>query len=198
MLVQASIYEEVLDALKAVVGSYVVGMPLDPATMMGPLVSDVSLDRVLGFIDRARSSGAGRLLWGGARLGGELARGFFVEPTVFCDVDNRSELATEEIFGPVLAVTPFTTEAEGIRLANDTTFGLAAFVHTRDVERAHRVARSLDAGYVSVNGFAGLTPAAPFGGVKASGFGRQGGRAGLDEFLRPRNVFVAFNDVVVA
>jgi aldehyde dehydrogenase (NAD+) len=189
LLVQDGVYDEVVSALRDTVAGFKVGMPLDPSTVMGPVISQSSAERILGFIDRAKRDGA-RLVSGGARCGGDLADGFFIEPTVFSDVDNASELAQEEVFGPVLSVTRFRTEQEGIALANDTRYGLAAFLCTSDVTRAHRVAAELNAGYVSINGFAGLTPGAPFGGVKASGFGREGGRPGIEEFLRPRNVFV--------
>lgn len=190
LLVQDAVHERAVAALRATIARFRVGMPQDPDTMMGPVISGGALDRILGFIDRAKNDGA-QLVAGGSRCGGDLARGFFVEPTVFCDVGNDSELAQEEVFGPVLSVTRFRTEDEGVALANSTRYGLAAFVSTSDVTRAHRVASELAAGYISVNGFAGLTPGVPFGGVKASGFGREGGRAGLEEFLRPRNVYVS-------
>jgi aldehyde dehydrogenase (NAD+) len=158
---------------------------------MGPVISEASLARIEGIIDRTRSSRGGSLVEGGARAGGSLSNGFFLQPTIFVDVDPDSELARTEVFGPVLAVTRFRDEAHAVELANRSLFGLGAFVSTRDLAVAHRVAADLNAGYVSVNGFAALTPAAPFGGVKSSGFGREGGRAGIEEFLRQKNVFIA-------
>jgi aldehyde dehydrogenase (NAD+) len=171
-----------------------VGMPLDPETTMGPVISEGSMNRILGMIDRAVASRAGLLSAGGKRLGGDLENGYFIAPTVFSDVDPDSEIAQDEVFGPVLCISKFRDEADAVRLANGTRWGLAAFIFTNDLNTAHRVAANLDAGYVSVNGFAGLTPAAPFGGMKDSGYGRQGGRAGLQEFLRPKNVFISLSD----
>jgi aldehyde dehydrogenase (NAD+) len=166
-------------------------MPLELDTAMGPVISEASLQRILDMVDRAVSSGSGRLLSGGSRLNGELAGGYFIGPTILADVDPGAEIAQNEVFGPVLSILSFDDEDEAIRLANATPWGLAAFLHTNDLSTAHRVAGRLDAGYVSINGFAGLTPSAPFGGVKDSGYGREGGRYGIEEFLRPKNVFVA-------
>jgi acyl-CoA reductase-like NAD-dependent aldehyde dehydrogenase len=143
------------------------------------------------LIRRAADEGHGRLLAGGSRLGGPLAGGFFIEPTVFGDVDNGSELARREIFGPVLSFMRFETEDEAVHLANDSDYGLAAYLHTSDLRRAHRVSQALQVGNVWVNGFYGVPPSMPFGGTKHSGRGRVGGYAGLCEFTRPKNVWVA-------
>jgi aldehyde dehydrogenase (NAD+) len=134
--------------------------------------------------------GQGRLVAGGGRVGGDLCGGYFVEPTVFADVDPASPLAREEIFGPVLAISSFDSEEHAVEMANATRFGLAGYVWTEDLRRAHRVADALEAGYVSVNSMAALPPAAPFGGWKESGHGTEGGQAGLVEFLRVKNVHV--------
>jgi aldehyde dehydrogenase (NAD+) len=189
LLVEESVYDEVLAGVTKVVGSIRVGDPFDEATQMGPVISAGHCARVEAVIDRAIKAGSGELMTGGQRLGGDLAAGYFIAPTVFGGVDNSSDLAQHEIFGPVLSVLPFSCEDEGIALANDTRYGLGACVWTNDLKRAHRVARALEAGSVSINTLAVPTNA-PFGGVKASGFGREGGRAGLDEFLRPKNVYV--------
>jgi aldehyde dehydrogenase (NAD+) len=169
-----------------------VGDPLDPSVLMGPVVTGAARDRILGVIARAADAGDGVLLTGGRRLdadlGPELAGGYFVAPTVFGDVRGGSDLARREIFGPVLSVMRFRDEDEVVALANDSRYGLAAYVHTRDAGRALRVARALEAGTVTINAFPSMSPTAPFGGVKASGYGREGGRAGIDEFLRPKNV----------
>ena len=124
-------------------------------------------------------------------LGGALADGYFVAPTVFGDVEHGSDLARHEVFGPVLAILRFSDEDEVVAKANDSTFGLAAYVHSRDVSRIQRVAHRLEAGTVTVNGFPAMSPSAPFGGYKQSGFGREGGRAGIDEFLRSKSVYIA-------
>ena len=194
MLVQKSVSDRFTELVLATVQGFKVGQPLDADTVMGPVISEASLHRVLGIIEEARFSKSGRLVAGGDRLGGDLSNGFFLAPTVFADVDTNSSLAREEVFGPVLAISTFESEQEAVDKANDTRFGLAAYLQTRDVTRAHRVANSLDAGYVCVNGFNGLPPGAPFGGVKESGFGREGGLAGLREFVRPKTVFVSMQD----
>ena len=140
-------------------------------------------------VERARTNREGTLLTGGQRPRGASV-GAFVEPTVFGAVDPASPLAQEEIFGPVLAVIPFDEVDDAIEIANATKYGLAGYVWTNDLGRAHRVADALDAGYISVNGMAALPPAAPFGGWKASGHGVEGGRWGVHEFVRLKNVHV--------
>ena len=191
MFVQRSIYDEVVDRIVDTVRGITVGDPFDAGSGMGPVASEVSCTRILGVIERARADGEGTLLVGGGRPGGDLARGSYVEPTVFGDVDPASPLAQDEIFGPVLAVAPFDDEEQAVALANSTRYGLAGYVWTRDLGRAHRVAAALDAGYVSVNGMAALPPSAPFGGWGASGHGVEGGRWGIHEFLRLKNVHVS-------
>jgi aldehyde dehydrogenase (NAD+) len=191
LLVEASVADEFISRLQSIAEAFKVGQPLEPDTVMGPVISQDALERILGVVDHAKATGAGRLVTGGARIGGELADGFFIAPTIFALVDNRSPLAQEEIFGPVLAVCTFQSEEEAITMANDTQYGLAAYLQTSDVRRAHRVAHRLQVGNVCVNGFDGLPPNAPFGGTKQSGFGRVGGPAGLQEFCRPKNIFVS-------
>ncbi len=190
LLLEDSVYEQVVDMVVGFAKSIPIGDPFNETNMLGPVINAQACERILGVIEQARSDGSGRLLTGGGRVGGELAAGYFVQPTVFGDVDNASDLAQEEIFGPVLSVIRFRDEAEAIALANATRYGLAAYVHTNDLRRAHRVAAALEAGSVYVNGFTGVPAGAPFGGVKQSGFGRMGGRYGLDDFLRPKNVYI--------
>jgi aldehyde dehydrogenase (NAD+) len=158
---------------------------------MGPVIDAANCERILAIIERAAAGGDGGLLTGGQRIGGDLAPGYFIRPTVFGDVDNSSDLAQHEIFGPVLSIVRFRDEDEAVALANGTAYGLGAIVFTNDLRRAHRVAARLDAGSVGVNAFPPMPASAPFGGVKQSGFGREGGRAGIDEFLRLKNVYVS-------
>ena len=167
-----------------------VGDPLDPATQVGSLISDEHLDKVLAAVRRGQEQGA-RLLTGGQRVtDGALADGRFVTPAVFAGVDDDSELACEEIFGPVASVLSFGRRGRGAPRANATPYGLAAGVITRDLDRAHRVAARLDAGLVWVNTY-NVTPVElPFGGVKASGLGRENGWAGLDAVTRIKTVMV--------
>jgi acyl-CoA reductase-like NAD-dependent aldehyde dehydrogenase len=188
VLVHASVYESFVETFVAAVGSAKVGDPLDPTVLFGPVISHASADRILGVIDDAVTQGSGELLAGGKRIGGELADGYFIEPTVFGDVDNSSALAQTETFGPVVSIIRFNDEADALRIANDTRYGLNAFVHTRDLARAHRVARRLEAGSVWVNQISMISPQGPYGGYKQSGFGRTGGVDGLHEFMQLKNI----------
>jgi aldehyde dehydrogenase (NAD+) len=187
MLVHEPIYEQVVGRVAEIAKAIAVGDPFDPTVVSGPVVSKAALDRILGMIERARLDGA-RLVTGGARLEGALADGHFIEPTVFADVDPSSELAQREVFGPVLAITPFRTEDQAIEIANSTPYGLSAYVQTSDLHRALRVADELVTGEVLINGAVNLGVHRPFGGLGISGFGKEGGRAGLDEFLQVKSV----------
>jgi len=190
VLVERSVYEDVLQLISGILSGLEVGDPLVMSTFFGPVVSEPAADRIMGVIDTAKKSGT-RLVCGGERLGGDLADGYFIAPTVFADVDNSTTLARDEIFGPVVAVLPFDDEDEAVRIANDSPFGLAGYIQTADLKRAHRVAAALDVGNIWVNGFLGIPTSVPFGGVKQSGWGRLGGRDGIREFTRPKNIHVA-------
>ncbi len=190
VLVESSIYDDFVARCAKVLDATVIGDPQSDATHMGPVVSGAACERILGLIAQARDAKDGRIVSGGQRVGGDLANGFFVQPTLFADVDNRSTLAQTEVFGPVVAMTPFKTREEAVRLANDTPFGLAAYVHTSNLKLAHGVASELEAGNVWINGFF-FAATIPFGGVKQSGYGRTGGRQGLEEFSRTKNVWMA-------
>jgi acyl-CoA reductase-like NAD-dependent aldehyde dehydrogenase len=192
LYVHDDVYDEVIDRVLAAVAGVVVGDPLDPRVFMGPVVTEAACARILGVVSTAVRAGSGRLLTGGERLGGDLAAGYFIPPTVFGDVDQGSDLARDEIFGPVLSVLRFRDEAEVVAKVNDSPYGLSAYLHTADLSRAHRVAAALEVGSVTVNAFPTASPTVPFGGYKQSGFGREGGRAGIDEFTRPKNVFIGY------
>ncbi|WP_311970325.1 aldehyde dehydrogenase family protein [Pseudomonas baltica] len=191
LLVQDDIYDEVLQRLLVATQAMPRGMPDDPQVLFGPVINAAACERILGIIDSAQSKGAGRLVAGGKRMGGTLAEGYFIEPTIFADVDPLSDLAQQEVFGPVLSVIRFSDEAQAVDIANNTVYGLAAYLYSQDVTQVHRVADQLRAGSVYVNGAARLPPHAPFGGLGESGFGREGGKPGLDEFIRPKTVCVA-------
>ncbi|GAA2403715.1 aldehyde dehydrogenase family protein [Actinomadura vinacea] len=189
LLVERSIYDEVVERTVGVVASLKVGDPLDAGTYIGPLINAAARDRIRTAVEKAVAENAGRLVFGGERIESD---GYFVAPAVFADVDNSSELAQLELFGPVLAITPFDTEDEAVALANDSQYGLSAYIQSPDIERVNRLVPRLKAGTVFVNpGPNPITCAGtPFGGVGISGFGREGGRAGLNEFLHIKGVGV--------
>jgi aldehyde dehydrogenase (NAD+) len=186
LFVEDKVHDLILDKLAARNRSFRVGDPFDPATDQGPQVDRTQLDRVLGYIDRGRSEGA-TCVTGGGRLG---SKGYFVEPTLFADVRDEMTIAREEIFGPVLSVLRFSDVEEVIRRANSTTFGLAAGVWTRDISKAHYMASKLKAGAVWVNCYYGLDVAAPFGGYKMSGIGRELGEEGIRAYTELKTVAV--------
>jgi len=180
LLVQRPVYEQMIEKVTAFYRTIRFGDPADPTTHMGPLINAKQRDRVLAYIEKGRAEGA-RLLIGGGRPA-HLPKGYFVEPTVFADVDPRSTIAMEEIFGPVLCMIPFDTDEEAIEIANNTIYGLAGTVASRDVERARRIARRIRSGVVNVNGGIYYNPSVPFGGFKQSGLGREMGELGLEEY----------------
>jgi acyl-CoA reductase-like NAD-dependent aldehyde dehydrogenase len=191
LLVERPIYDQYLQMLGAMAGHIPIGDPLNPSTVLGPVISQAAMTRILGIVDTAVKQEGGRLIAGGARLAGEHAAGFFLPITIIADVGNDTRIAQHEVFGPVLTVTPFGSEDEAIALANGTAYGLGGYIHTQSLRRAHYVASQLDAGMIHVNGSGeGMTPCAPFGGMKQSGYGRLGGEQGLHEFLRVKNVWM--------
>jgi betaine-aldehyde dehydrogenase len=186
MLVPEDRYEEAAKIAVEAAGKFTPGDPLDEKTRLGPLVSKRQHERVRNFIRTGIREGA-ELLLGGADSPAGMERGYFVSPTVFGRVTSEMTIAREEIFGPVLAIQTYRTEDEGVALANDTIYGLAAGVWSGDVERAMAVARRLRAGQVDING-APYNTEAPFGGYRQSGYGREMGRYGLEEFLEVKAI----------
>jgi betaine-aldehyde dehydrogenase len=191
VLVQRDIYQKFIEACAAKARTIKLGNGLDRETKMGPLVSAEQRDRVARYLEIGR--GEGRVAAGGGRPK-ELDKGWYIEPTIFYDVDNSATIAQEEIFGPVMTVIPFSDEAEAIRIANDTPYGLAAAVWTRDIFKAFRVVKALEAGIVWVNHMQPTFVEAPWGGYKASGFGRELGHWAVEEYLETKQVFINLDE----
>ncbi|MFC9836113.1 aldehyde dehydrogenase [Rhodococcus sp. NPDC127530] len=187
ILAPRSRYDEVLDALVAGAGFMTVGDPSDPAAQLGPLISEKQRDRVEGYIAKGKEQGA-RVVLGGGRPEG-LDKGWYVEPTIFADVDNSMTIAREEIFGPVLSVIPYDSEDEAIKIANDSDYGLAGSVYTTDIDHGLAVAKRIRTGTYAINWYA-FDPGSPFGGYKASGIGRENGPEGLEAFCEIKSVLM--------
>lgn len=187
ILAPASRYDEVVDALTGWMGGLKVGDPLDASTQVGPLASAEHRERVEGFIAKGRSEGA-RLALGGGRPA-DIDRGWFVEPTVFADVDNSSTIAQQEIFGPVLSVIKYDGDDEAVKIANDSDYGLGGSVWSADPERAKRLAGEVQTGTIGVNGYV-LDLNAPFGGVKDSGIGREFGPEALAGYQELKSIYL--------
>ncbi|WP_020671693.1 aldehyde dehydrogenase family protein [Amycolatopsis nigrescens] len=191
-LVHRDVYDEFIAAAQGMAAAITYGDPFDPGVLSSPLINGRQLERVLGYIERGKAEGA-RLVCGGERLGGDLADGNFVAPTIFADVENSATIAQEEIFGPVLAVVPFSDEEEAVRLANDTEYGLGASVFSADVQRVFRVSRKLRTGTIGVNGFQ-IEPHLPFGGFKQSGLGREGGQSAYEAYTELKTVLMPLTE----
>ena len=186
MLVERSIYQEVLEIARVTGESQQVGDPSEPGRHIGPVVSELQFDRIQELIAAGIEEGATLLVGGPGKPAG-FDTGFYVRPTIFCDVSNDMRIAREEIFGPVLSIIPFEDEDDAVRIANDTPYGLAAYVETGDAEKAERVTARLRAGQVYINGTE-CAYGSPFGGYKTSGLGREGGLFGLEDFLEIKAV----------
>jgi acyl-CoA reductase-like NAD-dependent aldehyde dehydrogenase len=187
ILVPASRHDEFVDALAAGMQAMSVGDPNDPETQLGPLVAERQQARVRGYIDEGRREGA-QLVVGGTEMPDGIEKGWYVKPTLFGNANNDMRIAREEIFGPVLTVIPYDNEDEAVRIANDSDYGLAGSVFTPDVERGFGIAGRVRSGTFGVNQGYIMDPAAPFGGVKQSGYGRELGREGLDSYLVSQSV----------
>jgi acyl-CoA reductase-like NAD-dependent aldehyde dehydrogenase len=194
-IVQDKVYDEFVERLAAKARSIRIGNPSDPSVQLGPVVSARQQERVLKYIQIGLEEDRARLVAGGrVPPDPRLAKGFFVEPTVFADVTPRMRIFQEEVFGPFVSVSRFSTEAEGLALANDTPFGLAGAVRTKDITRAHRVAAKLHCGIVWINDHHRLDPASPWGGVKDSGIGRECGTESFDQHFETKSVMVRLDD----
>lgn len=186
ILAPQSRYKEIVDAVSATVSSFVVGDPLDRATVVGPMASSVHRGRVEGYISKGKSEG--KLVAGGGRPK-DLARGWFVQPTVFADVSNAATIAQEEIFGPVLSIIRYNDDDEAIKIANDSEYGLGGTVWSTDIDRASRVARRMESGTIGINGYLPDLNA-PFGGVKASGLGRELGPESIASYQQYKSIYL--------
>ena len=187
ILAPRSRYDEVVDLFSGIAGSLTVGDPLDAATHIGPMASSRQRDRVESYIAKGKSDGA-RMTVGGGRPAA-MSKGWFVEPTVFADVDNNATIAQEEIFGPVLSVIPYGDVDDAVRIANDSDYGLGGTVWSADDERALGVARRVQTGSIGINGYL-PDPTAPFGGIKGSGLGRELGPEGLAAYQVVKSVYL--------
>ena len=195
VLVEKSIYKKFVDAAAAKAKKIRVGPGMDRQYNMGPLVSKEQYDRVRGYQDVGRKEA--KVAAGGGAVTTH-GKGYYVEPTIFYDVDNSARIAQEEIFGPVMSVIPFTDEADALRIANDTSYGLAAAVWTRDIFRALRVVKQLEAGIIWVNHMQPTYVEAPWGGYKMSGFGRELGKWGVEEYLETKQVYINLDEKPIA
>lgn len=190
LLVQRPVYEEVVQRIAERANKIKLGDPLDHSSDMGTAANEPQFKRIIDMIDSGSREGARLVAGGGPATGEDLAKGLFIQPTVFADVRNDMTIAREEIFGPVLSIIPFDTEEEGVAIANETNYGLAAGIWTRDISRAFRVTRAAQAGKVWVNMYRAHAVQVPSGGIKDSGFGREGGEQGLSEFYAWKNVMI--------
>ena len=190
LLLQESIHDAFMEKLLAIAKTARMGDPMSPDTQIGPVTTRPQYEKVLGYIDIAKKEGAKLLLGGGPATRAECGKGWFVEPTVFADVNNKMRIAQEEVFGPVLSVIKFKDEEEALAIANDVRFGLGAGVWTSDIGRAFRMSQRIQAGTVWVNTYRAVSFMAPFGGFKDSGLGRENGIDAIRDYLQVKSVWI--------
>jgi aldehyde dehydrogenase (NAD+) len=190
LFVENKVYDEFVGRVAEFGKKLQVGNGLDPNTQIGPLVSAQQMERVSGYLAIGRKEGAHALAGGAPLTEGAMSKGYFVPPTVFANVQDNMRIAQEEIFGPVISAISFKDSDDLIQRANATTFGLGSGVWTKDVSKAHRVAKALRAGSVWVNCYQAMDPAVPFGGYKMSGYGRESGKQHLEEYLNVKAVWI--------
>ncbi|MGF1479071.1 MAG: aldehyde dehydrogenase family protein [Cyanophyceae cyanobacterium] len=189
MLVERSVYDEVIEQVRQKAASLKLGDPLDSETQVGPIASKSEYDNVLRYMDIGQKDGA-RLVTGGKAADIGTGKGYFVEPTVFADVEQSMTIAQEETFGPILVIIPFDTFEDAIKIANSSQYGLAAGIQSRDLNKVHRAAAQLEAGIIWVNTYGQFDPSCPFGGYKMSGYGRELGRESLQYYLQTKTVWI--------
>ena len=188
LLIPRSRYDEAIAILEPIYRNVPYGDPNDANNIMGPLINAAQRERVLAYIEKGKAEGA-RLVVGGGKPQ-RFAKGYYVEPTLFADVDNKMTIAQEEIFGPVLVVIPFEDDEDAIRIANDSMYGLSGSVISASPERAMKVARRIRTGTMNVNDAFFFSPNAPFGGYKQSGIGREMGVEGFEEYMQTKTIAV--------
>ena len=189
LLLQADIHDAFVERVRAVTAGAKLGAPDDPATHVGPIANRMQYERILDHIARAKAEGARCILGGGPAQPDNLS-GWFVEPTIFTEVTPEMAIARDEVFGPVLAVLRFEDEAEAVKIANDTIFGLGAGIWTGDLSRGLALSERIEAGTVYINNYFNACPMSPVGGYKQSGYGRENGWAGIKEFLQTKSVWL--------
>lgn len=193
LFVHESIYDKVIDDLKKIFQNVNIGNPVDPNTKMGPLINETQLQRVLNYVEIGISEGA-RLVCGGRQIvKPPFDKGYYMEPTIFADVENSMKIAQEEIFGPVLVVIPFKTEEEVIKMANDSEYGLAGGCWTMDINRALGIANAIETGLFWINEYHMAPTGTPFGGIKNSGYGRENHKVAIEEYSRLKTIYISTN-----
>jgi aldehyde dehydrogenase (NAD+) len=190
LLVQRAVHDRVVEGVVKLAGTARLGNPADKTTQVGPITTQAQRAKVLSYFDIARGEGAEAVLGGKAPDAEELRTGWFVEPTIFCGVNNQMRIAREEVFGPVLSIIPFDDEEEAYAIANDSPYGLAAGLWTGDIARAIRGSAALGAGTVWINSYRAVSYMAPFGGYKRSGVGRESGQEAINAYLQTKTVWI--------